>query len=90
MSIMTNCGLLCISPQLRIYASGVNHLEWVLIFVFIEHLLFFIRQLLSITIHEKPERVRTAIAKIIYQSRQALKNERILKNKIHLTEKMKL
>lgn len=90
MSIMTNCGLLCLSPQLHGVAPEMTQTEWVLLIVFIEHILFLARQILNVTIHEKPEWVRIGIAKIIYQSRQALKNERILKNEIHKTEKMKL
>ncbi|KAK6622610.1 hypothetical protein RUM43_008452 [Polyplax serrata] len=89
MSIMTNCGLLCLSPQLRSLAPEMAQVEWVLLFVLIEHILFFVRQIINVTIHEKPEWVRIGIAKIIYQSRQALKNERVLKNRIHLNERMK-
>ncbi|KAL0274144.1 UNVERIFIED_CONTAM: hypothetical protein PYX00_006638 [Menopon gallinae] len=90
MSIMTNCGLMCISPQLRSLAPEMGAVEWILIFVFVEHVLLVIRQLLHDAISEKPEWVRIALAKINYQSKQALKNERILKNRAHLSQKLKL
>lgn len=75
MSIMTNCGLLCISPQMRNIAPNVGQVEWVLIFVFLEHFLIGVRYLLHIAIAEKPEWVRVALAKRNYESKQALKFE---------------
>lgn len=86
---MTNCGLMCISPQLRNLAPEMGGTEWVLLFVFLEHVLLLVRHVLNETISEKPEWVRIALAKINYQSKQALKNERLLKNKKHLFEKFK-
>lgn len=87
MSIMTNCGLMCISPQLRNLAPETGSVEWVLFFVFLEHVLLVVRHVLNESISEKPEWVRIALAKINYQSKQALKNERLLKNKKHLSER---
>lgn len=89
LSIMTNCGLMCISPQLRNLSPEMGGTEWVLLFVFLEHVLLLVRHVLNETISEKPEWVRIALAKINYQSKQALKNERLLKNKKHLFEKFK-
>lgn len=88
MSIMTNCGLMCISPQLRNLAPEMGNVEWVLLFVFVEHVLLAIRYVLNETIPEKPDWVRIALAKINYQSKQALKKEREAKNK-HISEKWK-
>lgn len=75
MSIMTNCGLLCLNPHLRKHAPEMSQVEWVLFFVFLEHLLLGVRYLLHIAIPEKPEWVRVALAKKNYESRQALKFE---------------
>lgn len=75
MSIMTNCGLLCLSPELKRTAPEVGPIEWVLFFVFLEHVLLGIRYLLHIMISDKPEWVRVALAKKNYESKQALKFE---------------
>jgi anoctamin-10 len=75
MSIMTNCGLLCLRPELKRSAPDVGQVEWVLFFVFLEHLLLGVRYLLHITISDKPEWVRVALAKKNYDSKQALKFE---------------
>lgn len=76
MSIMTNCGLLCLNPHLRQHASdSMGEVEWVLLFVLLEHVLIGVRYLLHIAIPERPEWVRVALAKKNYESRQALKFE---------------
>lgn len=75
MSIMTNCGLLCLSPQMRRQGPQVGQGEWILMFVFLEHFLLGLRYLLHITIPEKPEWVRIALARKNYESKQALKFE---------------
>ncbi|XP_044267516.1 anoctamin-10 isoform X1 [Tribolium madens] len=89
MSIMTNCGLLCLTPELKRSAPEVGPVEWVLFFVFLEHVLLGIRYLLHITISDKPEWVRVALAKKNYESKQALKFERSQKNKGLLRRKFK-
>jgi anoctamin-10 len=75
MSIMTNCGLLCMSPQLRSLAPSLTSVEWVLLFVFLEHMLLAIRHVLHLVITDRPEWVRVALARINHQSQQALKNK---------------
>lgn len=75
MSIMTNCGLLCLSPKVRRQAPDIGLAEWILLFVFLEHLLIGLRYLLHITIPDKPEWVRVALARRNYESKQALKFE---------------
>jgi anoctamin-10 len=75
MSIMTNCGLLCMSPQLRRLAPSLTSVEWVLLFVVLEHMLLAIRHVLHLVIPDRPEWVRVALARINHQSKQALKNE---------------
>jgi anoctamin-10 len=63
------------SPELRRLAPSLSSLEWVLLFVLLEHILLGIRYLLHIVIPERPEWVRVALARINHQSKQALKNE---------------
>lgn len=75
MSIMTNCGLLCLNPHLKKHTAGIGDVEWVLLFVLLEHVLIGVRYLLHIAIPERPEWVRIALAKKNYESRQALKFE---------------
>ncbi|XP_063918070.1 anoctamin-10 isoform X2 [Zophobas morio] len=89
MSIMTNCGLLCLSPELKRSAPEMGQVEWVLLFVLLEHALLGIRYLMHITISDKPEWVRVALARRNYESKQALKFERSQKNRRLLTRKFK-
>jgi len=73
LAVMTNCGLLCLSPDLRSVAPDLDPTKWILIFVLLEHLLLGLRQVLHYAIPDKPEWVRMALAKRNYQSKQALK-----------------
>lgn len=73
LSVMTNCALLCLSPPLRSVAPELSPVAWVMCFVFLEHLLMGLRQVLHYAIPDKPEWVRVALAKGNYQSKQALK-----------------
>lgn len=75
LSIMTNCGLLCLSPRLKKTFPDVAPVEWVMFFVLLEHLLLGVRYLLHIAIADKSEWVRVALAKRNYESKQALKFE---------------
>lgn len=75
LSIMTNCGLLCLSPQMKRAGPDLKPTEWILLFVFLEHFLLGLRYLLHIAIPDKPEWVRIALAKRNYESKQALKHE---------------
>ncbi|CAH0557355.1 unnamed protein product [Brassicogethes aeneus] len=87
LSILTNCGVLYLSPQMRSQAPYLDEVKWLLIFVFLEHLLLGIRYLLHITISDKPEWVRVALARKNYESKQALKFERSQRNKRLLTRR---
>lgn len=82
MSIMTNCGLLCVSPPLRRLAPELSQTEWVLRWMVVEHLLMGVRYVLHQAIPDKPEWVRVALAKLNYQSKQALRKERALKRRL--------
>ncbi|XP_039279552.1 anoctamin-10 isoform X2 [Nilaparvata lugens] len=73
MSVLTNCGLLCLQPSLRALAPDMSPVEWVLLFVALEHVLLGTRQVLHYAIPDKPDWVRIQLARINYQSKQALK-----------------
>ncbi|KAF5303166.1 hypothetical protein FQA39_LY10079 [Lamprigera yunnana] len=88
LSILTNCGLLCLSPQLR-SKYLFEQIEWILIFVALEHILLGLRYLIHITIPEKPEWVRVALAKRNHESKQALKREQQQQNRRILARKFK-
>lgn len=60
---------------MRRKGPDIGQAEWVLLFVLLEHLLLGLRYLLHITIPEKPEWVRIALARKNYESKQALKFE---------------
>ncbi|GBP86664.1 Anoctamin-10 [Eumeta japonica] len=79
MSIMTNCGLLWLSPKLRDYGKtmGFSELEYTFAFVVLEHCLLGIRYVLHQAIPEKPEWVRIALAKKNYIAKEALKKETV-------------
>lgn len=82
LSIVTNCGVLYLSsPQISIRGVMLKDMEWLMVFVFLEHILLGIRFLLHITISDKPEWVRVALARRNYESKQALK---ILKIEVKL------
>ncbi|XP_072377103.1 anoctamin-10 isoform X1 [Diabrotica undecimpunctata] len=89
LSILTNCGLLYLSQPLRQSIPTFSDVQWLLLFVVLEHLMLGIRFLLHIAISDKPEWVRVALAKENYESKQALKYEKSQKNKGLLTRKFK-
>lgn len=74
-AVITNCAILSLSPTLRSYATNMTTVEWVLMFVIIEHFLLAIKTGLRELIPDVPAWVKIALARLEYQSRQALKNE---------------
>lgn len=74
-AIMTNCALLCLSDDLRSLAPTMSSAEWFMLFVLIEHILIACTLALRQLIPDMPTWVKMAMAKLEYQSRQALKNE---------------
>lgn len=89
MSIMTNCGLLWLSPQIRTIGKdmGMTDIEFAFTFVFLEHCLLGIRYVLHQAIPDKPEWVRVALARKNHIAKEALKKERAKKNTKLLTRK---
>lgn len=75
MSIITNCGLLYMQPQIREMTPSRTKEEIILTFVIVEHILLAIAWALNKGIPDRPWAVRVALAKADYESRQAVKRE---------------
>lgn len=75
MSIITNCGLLYMQPEIREMAPSRSKEEIILTFVVVEHILLAIAWALNKGIPDRPWAVRVALAKADYESRQAVKRE---------------
>jgi len=88
-AVMTNCALLCLSPNLRAWAPMMTPAEWLLLFVVVEHVLLGLKLALRTLIPDTPAWVKIAMARLEYQSRQALKHEQSRKAKRQLTRRFK-
>ncbi|XP_064097661.1 anoctamin-10-like isoform X1 [Macrobrachium nipponense] len=88
-AVMTNCALLCLSPRLRPLAPAASPVEWVLLFVLLEHLILLGKMALMWLVPDQPLWVRQALEKISYQSKLALKNERGKKTRRHLSRRFR-
>ncbi|KAL3281714.1 hypothetical protein HHI36_004918 [Cryptolaemus montrouzieri] len=75
LSIVTNCGILYLTPSIRQGGSHLSQTEWLLLFVLLEHVLLGVRYVIHISISDKPQWVRVALAKQNHESKQALKHE---------------
>lgn len=73
MSIITNCGLLYLQPEIR---DSTRPKELIVLeFVIVEHILLGIAWALNKGIPDRPWWVRVALAKADFESRQAVKRE---------------
>lgn len=88
-AVMTNCALLCLSPRLRPLAPAASPVEWVLLFVLLEHAILLSKMALMWLVPDEPLWVRQALEKINYQSKLALKNERGKKTRRHLSRRFR-
>lgn len=88
-AVMTNCALLCLSPRLRPLAPAATPVEWVLLFVLLEHVILVAKMALMWLVSDQPLWVRQALEKINYQSKLALKNERGKKTRRHLSRRFR-
>lgn len=77
LSIVTNCGLLAINMHKKRpeNQSPRANMEFLMFFVFLEHLLLLIQYIIHLVIPDKPEWVRVALARRNFESKQALKHE---------------
>jgi len=60
-SIITNCALLAMDKDLQAVAPETSSKEWVLLFVFVEHIFIAIRFAIAFLIPDVPKRVKDAI-----------------------------
>ncbi|XP_055550170.1 anoctamin-10 isoform X2 [Wyeomyia smithii] len=74
-SIMTNCGILYLSPQMREMATNLSAETYAVSFLVIEHVLLGLTWFIYKAIPDTPLWVRVALARADYESRQALKRE---------------
>ncbi|XP_049531072.1 anoctamin-10 isoform X1 [Anopheles darlingi] len=74
-SILTNCGILYLSPQMRELGAGLSREAYTLNFLIIEHILLGMTWFIYKAIPDTPHWVRVALAKAEHDSRQALKRE---------------
>ncbi|CAG7816666.1 unnamed protein product [Allacma fusca] len=88
-AVMTNCALLSLSPNLRAWGPNMRPAEWLLLFVVIEHFLLALKLALRTLIPDVPNWVKIALARLEYQSRQALKHEQAFKARRQLTRRFK-
>ncbi|XP_069954159.1 anoctamin-10 [Cherax quadricarinatus] len=88
-AVITNCALLCMSPRVRPLAPSTSPVEWVLLFVLLEHLILGAKVALMWLVPNQPYWVRQALEKINYQSKLALRNERCKKTRRHLSRRFR-
>lgn len=78
-SIVTNTALIAMLPSVREYFSSYNTAEYILLFVAAEHILLALKFIIDFAIPDVPADVQVAKAKILYESNQALRRERLRK-----------
>ncbi|CAO1368109.1 unnamed protein product [Diamesa tonsa] len=75
MSIITNCGILYLSPQARELTEIMSTELKLVLFVILEHFLLIVTWLIHKAIPDRPSWVRIALAKADFKSQGALKRE---------------
>ncbi|XP_078253773.1 anoctamin-10 isoform X2 [Rhinoraja longicauda] len=75
-SVMTNCALIGISPQVKGLFQR-NGMDLVLLIVAIEHALLALKFILAFTISDTPSDIRIKVARMEFESMEALKRKQI-------------
>ncbi|XP_051878950.1 anoctamin-10 [Pristis pectinata] len=75
-SVMTNCALIGMSPQVK-WLFQRNGIELVLLVVAIEHALLALKFILAFAISDIPSDIRTKVARMEFESMEALKRKQI-------------
>lgn len=88
MAVMTNCALIALSPTVREMFPNTSDVKLVLMLVLIEHALVAASYFIATLIPGVPSWVAVNMAKVDYQSRQALKRVRALRSSVRMTELM--
>ncbi|CAM4753214.1 unnamed protein product [Rotaria magnacalcarata] len=88
-AIVTNTALIAMQPSVRAYFSSYTDVEYVLMFVIAEHVLLALKFAIGFAIPSTPHEIQIAKEKNLYESNQALRNERerrALKAQVSLTK----
>ncbi|XP_067888676.1 anoctamin-10 [Heterodontus francisci] len=75
-SVMTNCALIGLSPQVKGMFQG-NRIELVLLIVGIEHILLALKFILAFAISDVPRDIRNKVARLEFESIEALKQKQM-------------
>ncbi|CRL00765.1 CLUMA_CG014020, isoform A [Clunio marinus] len=75
LSIMTNCGILYLSPQVRDLTHTMTAELKLIVFVGLEHFLLLLAWIIHKAIPDRPKSVQIALARADYESKQAQKRE---------------
>jgi len=75
-AVFTNCALLCMSPTLRQLAPGLTSVEWVVVFVLLEHTLLALKLTLTQVVPNVPYWIRKAVAQHEYRAKQEVHKKR--------------
>ena len=62
-SVMTNLTLLSLDKDVQAFAPEWSSRDWILMFVFFEHVLLLIRVIIEISISDVPKKVKMAMDK---------------------------
>ncbi|XP_070496668.1 anoctamin-10 isoform X4 [Chironomus tepperi] len=89
LSIMSNCGILYLSPQVREITDGMSTELKLIIIVALEHFLLLLAWIIHKAIPDRPSWVRIALARNDYESKQALKRESVQRTKNVLFRRFK-
>ncbi|XP_025115852.1 anoctamin-10-like isoform X2 [Pomacea canaliculata] len=77
-SVLTNCALIGMDPEVqKLLPSDITAINMVLIFVGVEHIVLAIKMAISYFIPDVPRWVEVNLAKMEYETKQALLKERI-------------
>ena len=74
-AVMTNCGLLSMSTELRKLNPKMDPARWLLIWVVAEHVILAIKLFIAKAIPDVPEWVSMALSRTQYHAKQALSNQ---------------
>uniref|UniRef100_A0A8C4QW29 Anoctamin n=1 Tax=Eptatretus burgeri TaxID=7764 RepID=A0A8C4QW29_EPTBU len=97
MSIMTNCALVAMSPDVHeLFGQTDVSVNYVMAFVSLEHILLVLWFVLHFVLPDRPSQVRNGLARLEFQSRLALKQQHeemeslLLKDILKITHKKPL
>jgi len=84
MAVITNCGLIGLSPHMKDYSTEYGTHNVIIMFVIAEHILLFVKKAVSSGIPDTPKWVEDALNRQIYQAKKAVRKERVMKSQNEL------